>query len=234
MISRCSPRLGQCRPRLERPTHQVHDDLAITSGNERDVPVLQSLDEVLPVVDLSVDSTSEVLLSIGVDQGLSSRVCPSRVHPESATAVPKYRSIPTVRSTHRHRRWRDVRDRGRSPFRPRHPTNRVLDNAAPWTFSRIWLEWRRDRRWLDDNLGYRTWLVRLCFGSDWLFWWFAKIGVECSRCRCCLCTLSCIFDPKMPTFPLSRSLARVTTTLSRKRAKPSSHGSVQAAGWRGR
>lgn len=164
MISRCSPRLGQCRPRPERPTHQVHDDLAITSGDERDVPVLQSLDEVLPVVDLSVDGTSEVLLTIGIDQGLSSRFCPSRGHPESATFIPWYSLIPTINSTHRHRRWRDVRDRGRNPSRPRHPTNRDLDNAAPWTFSRIWLGSRRGRRWLGDNLGYRTWLVTLCFG----------------------------------------------------------------------
>lgn len=80
----------------------MHDDLAIASGDKRDVPVLQSLDEVLPVVDLSVDGTSEVLLSIGVDQGLSSRVCSSRADPELATNVssrsdgPQHSPTPTM------------------------------------------------------------------------------------------------------------------------------------------
>ena len=52
----------------------MHDDLAIAPGDEGYVPVLQPADQVFPVVNLSVDGAGQVLVSIGVDQGLSSRV----------------------------------------------------------------------------------------------------------------------------------------------------------------
>lgn len=155
------------RRRRWRPggkTDQVHDDLAIGPGDEGYVPVLQRLDEVFPVVNLSVDGAGEVLVAIGVDEGLSSGFCRARnVHCVSLASLGTTTTTSTSRRvTHRHRRWRDVRGTRRYPFLPKCRTNRDLDNVVPWTFSRISLGSRRGRRWRGDNLGYHTWFTLLC------------------------------------------------------------------------